>query len=94
MLNYYKINNKLIKCAFDNTPIKINKYLPGSGIKVVSSDSNFKYKCDYIIITAWNFLKTIIYKEIFFLKNGGKFIVPNPLRIISIKNYKEFIYKN
>jgi len=94
LLNYYKINNKLIKCTFDNTPIKINKYLPGSGIKVVSSESNFKYKCDYIIITAWNFLKTIIYKEMFFLKNGGKFIVPNPLQIISIKNYKEFIYKN
>ena len=94
MLNYYKINHKIIKYAFDNTPIKINKYLPGTGIKVVSSESNLKYKCDYIIVTAWNFLKTIVNKEIIFLKKGGKFIVPNPLRVITIKNYKKFIQKN
>jgi hypothetical protein len=94
LLNYYKINHKIIKYAFDNTPIKINKYLPGTGIKVVSSESNLKYKCDYIIVTAWNFLKTIVNKEIIFLKKGGKFIVPNPLKIISIKNYKKFIQKN
>jgi len=93
LLNYYKFNHKIIKYAFDNTPLKINKYLPGSGIKVVSSESNLKYKCDYILITAWNFLKTIVNKEIRFLKYGGKFIVPNPLRIITIKNYKKFIYK-
>jgi SAM-dependent methyltransferase len=91
LLNYYKLDHKMIKYAFDNTSIKINKYLPGSGIKVVSSESNLKYKCDYIIVTAWNFLKTIVNKEIIFLKNGGKFIVPNPLRIVTIKNYKKFI---
>ena len=91
LLNYYKINHKMIKYAFDNTHVKINKYLPGSGIKVVSSESNLKYKCDYIIITAWNFLKTIVDKEILFLKNGGKFIIPNPLRVMTIKNYKKFI---
>ena len=91
LLNYYKINQKMIKYAFDNTHVKINKYLPGSGIKVVSSESNLKYKCDYIIVTAWNFLKTIVDKEILFLKNGGKFIVPNPLRVLTIKNYKKFI---
>ena len=91
LLNYYKLNYKIIKYTFDNTSIKINKYLPGSGIKVVSSESQLKYKCDYIIVTAWNFLKTIVNKEITFLKKGGKFIVPNPLRVITIKNYKKFI---
>ena len=91
LLNYYKINHKMIKYAFDNTHVKINKYLPGSGIKVVSSESSLKYECDYIIVTAWNFLKTIVDKEILFLKNGGKFIVPNPLRVLTIKNYKKFI---
>ena len=91
LLNYYKINHKMIKYAFDNTHIKINKYLPGSGIKVISSESNLKYKCNYIIVTAWNFLKTIVNKEILFLKKGGKFIVPNPLRVVTIKNYNKFI---
>jgi SAM-dependent methyltransferase len=91
LLNYYGLNNKIIKYAFDNTDIKINKLLPGTHIKVVSSDSNLKYSFDYIIITAWNFLRTIVKKEISFLKKGGKFIIPNPLRIVSINNYKKFI---
>ena len=68
----------IIKYAFDNTDIKINKLLPGTDIKVVSSDSNLKYSFDYIIITAWNFLRTIVKKEISFLKKGGKFIIPLP----------------
>jgi hypothetical protein len=78
LLNYYKINHKIIKYAFDNTPIKINKYLPGTGIKVVSSESNLKYKCDYIIVTAWNFLKTIINKEIIFLKKEENLLFLTP----------------
>ena len=94
LLNYYKIKHPTIIYAFDSTPIKINKYLPGTGIPVISSDSKLKYKCDYILITAWNFSKTIIKKEKDFLKKGGKFIIPNPLKIISFKNYKKFIYKN
>jgi hypothetical protein len=91
LLNYYKLTNKEIKYSFDNTDIKINKYLPGSNIKIISSDSNLKYKCNYIIVTAWNFIKTIIKKEKNFLKKNGKFIIPNPLRIISINNYKKYI---
>ena len=93
LLNYYKIKYPKITYAFDSTPAKINKYLPGTNIPVVSSESKLKYKCDYIIITAWNFAKTIIYKEIDFLKKGGKFIIPNKLKIVSFKNYKKFIYE-
>ena len=83
LLNYYKIKYPKITYAFDSTPVKINKYLPGTNIPVISSESKLKYKCDYIIITAWNFAKTIIYKEIDFLKKGGKFIIPNTLKIVS-----------
>ena len=91
LLNYYELTNKEINYSFDNTDIKINKYLPGSNIKIISSDSNLKYKCNYIIVTAWNFIKTIIKKEKIFLKQNGKFIIPNPLKIISINNYKKYI---
>jgi 2-polyprenyl-3-methyl-5-hydroxy-6-metoxy-1,4-benzoquinol methylase len=93
LLNYFKIKYPSIRYAFDNTSAKINKYLPGIGVPVISSDSRLKFKCNYIIITAWNFAKTIIEKELKFLRNGGKFIIPNPLKIISFTNYKEFVYK-
>jgi len=92
LLNFYKINKKYIYKAFDNSENKINKYLPGSQIKITNSDSIEKYKCNYIIVTAWNYLKIIIKKELHYLKKGGKFIIPIPKpRIISIKNYKKFL---
>jgi hypothetical protein len=92
LLNFYKINEKYIFKAFDNSENKINKYLPGSQVKITNSDSIEKYKCNFIIVTAWNYLKIIIKKELNYLKKGGKFIIPIPkLRIISIKNYKKFL---
>jgi SAM-dependent methyltransferase len=94
LLNYYNIKYPKITYAFDSTSIKINKYLPGTNVPVISSDSKLKYRCNYIIITAWNFAKTIIQKETDFLKKGGKFIIPNPLKIVSFKTHKKFIYKN
>jgi len=92
LLNFYKINEKYIYKAFDNSENKINKYLPGSEIKITSTDSIEKYKCNYIIVTAWNYLKIILKKELNYLKKGGKFIIPIPrTKIISIKNYKKFL---
>jgi SAM-dependent methyltransferase len=92
LLNFYKVNEKYIYKAFDNSESKINKYLPGSKIKITSTDSIEKYKCNYIIITAWNYLKIILRKELNYLKKGGRFILPIPEpKIISIKNYKSFL---
>lgn len=92
LLNFYNLNEKYIYKAFDNSENKINKYLPGSKIRITSTDSIEKYKCDYIIITAWNYLRIILRKEINYLKKGGRFILPIPQpKIISIKNYKNFL---
>ena len=71
----------------------LNDFTPtGSKIRITSTDSIEKYKCDYIIITAWNYLRIILRKEINYLKKGGRFILPIPQpKIISIKNYKNFL---
>jgi SAM-dependent methyltransferase len=92
LLNYYKLNSSHISKAFDNSENKINKFIPGLKIKITNTDSIEKFNCGYIIITAWNYLKIIIKKELNYLKQGGKFILPIPkIAIINYKNYKKFL---
>ena len=85
MLNFCKINNNLIDYFLDTTPYKVNKYTPGTNIKIKKYEKKLSIQdCDYAYLGAWNFKNEILKKEKKFLKQGGKFIthVPTP-RIIS-----------
>jgi hypothetical protein len=74
-LNSCEIDYKLIKFIIDDTPFKQGKFVPGTGLEVVSRDA-LKTKIDYILILAHNFKDYIIES----LKNEykGKFIVMFP----------------
>ncbi len=63
ILNYCKIDTKIIDCIFDTTPEKINKYSPGMHIPIINY-KHFKKK-DYknIFLFAWNHKKEILRKE-------------------------------
>ncbi len=76
LLNYCGINTDLIDYIVDQTPEKIGKFSPGTGIPIVGIDALSKDKPDYIVILAWNFKDAIIEK----LKPiySGKFIIPIP----------------
>ena len=52
LLNYCKLNDKNIKYIYDITPEKINKYTPGSGIKIIK-EREIK-KNEAVIILPWN----------------------------------------
>jgi len=80
VLNYCNIGNEVIDYFYDTTSFKINKYLPGSKIKVKKYKKlNHKY-LDYVFLGAWNFKSEIFQKEKSFINNGGKFIthIPKP----------------
>ena len=80
VLNYCNINDKIIDYFYDTTSFKINKYLPGSKIKIKKYKKlNFK-NLDYVFLGAWNFKSEIFKKEKSFIRNGGKFIthIPTP----------------
>ena len=82
VLNYCNLGKKEIDFFYDTTSFKINKYLPGTKIKIKKYKKlNNEYK--YVYLGAWNFKKEIFNKEKSFRKMGGKFIthVPKP-RII------------
>jgi len=84
VLNYCKIDSKLIRYFYDTTPDKINKFLPGSKIFIKKYKRLRRKDADIVFLGAWNFKKEILKKERLFLKEGGKFLTHIPkIKIIS-----------
>ena len=78
VLNYCKIKKGTIKYFYDTTSFKINKYLPGTKIKIKKYKKLTRKDADYVFLGAWNFKEEIFKKEKTFIKNGGKFITHVP----------------
>lgn len=78
LLNYCNIDATIISYITDNAPSKQNLYMPGTHIPIVSPKKIKEDIPDYILILAWNYAESIIEKEAWFRKNGGKFIIPIP----------------
>jgi len=78
LLQYYKINNKMIPYAAEKSPEKWGKYTIGTGIKIISEKQARKLNPDYFFVTPWGFINEFVKRESKWLKKGGKFIVPFP----------------
>ncbi len=78
LMQYCKIDNKLIDYVFDKSKLKQRRFTPGTNIKVLDPKFITRKKVDFLIILAWNIKKEIIKQENSFLKKGGKFIIPFP----------------
>ncbi|MDA8567551.1 class I SAM-dependent methyltransferase, partial [Candidatus Pelagibacter bacterium] len=80
VLNYCKIQKRLIKFFYDTTSYKIGKYLPGSKIEIKKYKKLDIKNIDYVFLGAWNFKDEIFKKEKKFIQQGGKFIthIPHP----------------
>ena len=74
ILQYYKLNNKIIPFAAERSPEKWKKYTVGTGIKIISEKEARKLKPDYFFVTPWGFIKEFIKREHSWLKKGGKFL--------------------
>lgn len=76
-LNYLNIKNDKIKCIIDDTSLKKEKFVPGTGIKIVDRAILKNEKVDYILILAHNFYEYII-KSLRETGYEGKFIILLP----------------
>jgi SAM-dependent methyltransferase len=76
LLNSAKIDDSVISFIADETPEKIGKFSPGTGIPIVHIDTIREENPDYIVILSWNFKHEIIEKLKAFY--DGKFIIPIP----------------
>ena len=84
LLNFCKIDNKILEFISDTTVLKQGKYTPGTKIKIINPDNLPKKNKMIGLLLAWNYKNEIIKNEMKFLKNGGKFLIPIPNpRIIS-----------
>lgn len=75
-LNSCGLDDTVIKFVVDDTPFKQGKFIPGTGIEVVSRDILRTFQPDYILILAHNFKDYII--ESLKDQYEGKFIVMFP----------------
>lgn len=77
LLNSAELDYNVIDYIVDETPEKIGKYSPGTGIPIVGFDHFVRDFPDYLVILSWNFAEEIVEK----CKKagyGGKFIIPVP----------------
>ena len=81
MLNCLKISKKIFKFTSENNKKKINKYTPGTHLKIIDDSKFLEKKIDYALLLSWNYAKFFL-KNSEFKKRGGKFIIPFPKLII------------
>lgn len=75
LLNACRLDQATIDYIVDDTPEKIGKFSPGTGIPIVDRSVLAKDLPDYLVILAWNFARDIIETTSGF---GGKYIIPIP----------------
>jgi len=92
ILNYCGVTNKDIRYICDANPKKINKYTPGSFIKIITKEKMRKLKPKYLLVLIWSFRAEVIKQEEKYIKSGGKLIFPLPIfHIIDKENYKKYL---
>lgn len=77
LLNSIQANDNLIDYIVDDTPEKIGKYSPGTGIPIVSRVGLEINPTDYLLILPWNFKKEII-ENTYKVFQGRNYIIPFP----------------
>ncbi len=78
ILQFCKINNKMIKYASDRNLEKNGLKTLGSNLSIITEAKSREMKPDYYLALPWHFKDEFIKREKLFLKNGGKFIFPLP----------------
>ncbi len=78
LLNACRLNTRVIDYIVDDTPEKIGKFSPGTGIPIVDRSPLAESPPEYLVILAWNFAREIIDSAADFRRSGGKFIIPVP----------------
>jgi NDP-4-keto-2,6-dideoxyhexose 3-C-methyltransferase len=83
MLQYFELDNKLIKKAVERNTEKWGKIISSVGIPIISEEEARKDKPDYMLVLPWFFKEEFLKREKKYLDKGGHFIFPLPaLKIV------------
>lgn len=78
LMQFCGINNKIVDYVFDKSTLKQGCFTPGTQIKIKNPIDIKKTNTQYLLLLSWNLKKEILRQEKYFIKNGGKFIIPFP----------------
>ena len=78
LLQYFGLDSTLIDGIAERSIYKFGLKTVGTNIPICSEDEMRKANPDYLLVLPWHFINEFKEREIDFLKNGGKFIVPCP----------------
>lgn len=72
------VGGDLVPKVGDVNPYKFGRFLPGSGIPIVSQDEVLAERPDYLLILPWHFRETFMVSLEEYLAGGGRLIFPLP----------------
>mgnify|MGYP001620197414 CR=1 FL=1 len=78
LLQYFGLDQKLIKKAVERNPEKWGKIIASVGIPIISEEQARKDKPDYMLVLPWFFKEEFLKRESKYLEKGGHFIFPLP----------------
>lgn len=78
LLNACRLDASTIEYIVDDTPEKIGRFSPGTGIPIVDRSRLVAAPPDYLVILAWNFTREIIESTSDYREQGGRYIIPIP----------------
>ena len=78
ILQWCKIDHKLIDYAAERNPDKFGAYTLGTSIPIISEEESRAMKPDYYLVLPWHFKEEFIEREKETLTKGTSFIFPLP----------------
>jgi hypothetical protein len=72
------VGGDLVPKVGDVNPYKFGRFLPGTGIPIVSQDEVLADRPDYLLILPWHFRETFMVSLEEYLAGGGRLIFPLP----------------
>ena len=84
LLQYFKINNRVISFVAERNKNKYGLFTPGTKIKIISEKTSRSLAPNYYLVLPWHFKDEILKREQRMIKKGIKFIFPLPnIKIVS-----------
>ena len=80
LLNFCRIDTRLLDYTVDRNARKVGLYTPGMHIPVrdVSALTSDDRRPDYLLVLPWNLADEIIAQQTSYRQRGGRFIIPVP----------------
>ncbi len=78
LLNYCGVSTDFIDYTVDRSPVKQNRFLPGTRIPIFAPERLQETKPDFVLILPWNIKNEIMEQTAHIRDWGGRFITPIP----------------